>query len=448
MGQEIEEDQMDDDVHGRQGRTPRVVIVGGGFGGLHAARALARRPVEVTLIDRANYHLFTPLLYQAATAALSPGDIAQPIRALLRRQRNARVLLGEVTGIDPVGRRVLLADGELDYDYLILAAGTRQSYFGHEEWAPVAPALKTLDDAVAIRGRILAAFEAAERADDPAARAALLTFVVIGGGATGVELAGAIAEIARHTVAADFRTIDPTTARVILLEGGPRLLAAYPPALSERAAVSLRALGVEVRTSTRVTDVTAEAVCIGGETIPARTALWAAGVVASPLTRDLGVPLDRQGRVAVAPDLTVPGHPEIAVVGDLAALADRRGRPLPGVCQVAMQGGQVAAGNVARALRGEATRPFRYRDLGSMATIGRAAAVADILGVRFGGPLAWLAWLTIHILYLIGFDNRLLVLTQWAWSFLTDARGARLITGVDTTAMAGRAPNPRSAPGD
>ena len=433
---------MDDDVHGRQGRTPRVVIVGGGFGGLHAARALARRPVEVTLIDRANYHLFTPLLYQAATAALSPGDIAQPIRALLRRQRNARVLLGEVTGIDPVGRRVLLADGELDYDYLILAAGTRQSYFGHEEWAPVAPALKTLDDAVAIRGRILAAFEAAERADDPAARAALLTFVVIGGGATGVELAGAIAEIARHTVAADFRTIDPTTARVILLEGGPRLLAAYPPALSERAAVSLRALGVEVRTSTRVTDVTAEAVCIGGETIPARTALWAAGVVASPLTRDLGVPLDRQGRVAVAPDLTVPGHPEIAVVGDLAALADRRGRPLPGVCQVAMQEGRAAGENIWRAVRGEPRRPFHYHDRGDMATIGRGAAVGKVFGARVWGRPAWLLWLALHLFYLNGFDNRVLVFTQWLWSLLTWERGARLITAGGAAIAARRQATP------
>ena len=404
--------------------------------------------MRITIVDRQNYHLFQPMLYQVATAALSPGDIAQPIRAILRCQRNVRTLLGEVTAIEPARRRVVLADGELGYDYLILATGVRHTYFGHDEWAPLAPGLKTLDDALEVRRRILAAFEAAERATDPAERAAWLTFVIIGGGPTGVELAGAIAEIARRTIATDFRAIDPTTARVVLVEGTPRLLATFHPSLSAAAARALRALGVEVRTGVAVTEVRPTAVQVGDEAIPARTALWAAGIAASPLGRDLGVALDRLGRVQVAPDLGVPGHPAIFVAGDLAAGAGPDGRPLPGVCQVAMQGGQVAAGNVARALRGEATRPFRYRDLGSMATIGRAAAVADILGVRFGGPLAWLAWLTIHILYLIGFDNRLLVLTQWAWSFLTDARGARLITGVDTTAMAGRAPNPRSAPGD
>ena len=417
---------------GRQATTPRVVIVGGGFGGLYAARALAPAPVQITLVDRRNYYLFQPLLYQVATAALSPGDIAQPIRWILRKHRNVRVLQAEVTGIDLAARQVTLADGTLPYDYLILATGARHSYFGHDEWAPLAPGLKSLDDALEIRRRILSAFEAAERATDPALREALLTFVVVGGGPTGVELAGAIAEIARHTVADDFRAIDPTQARVILLEGLPRILTAFPEDLSASAERALQALGVEVRTGSIVTRITPEAVYIGETEIPTRTALWAAGVAASPLARSLDVPLDRSGRVLVEPDLTVPGHPEAYVVGDLAAFTHQGERPLPGLAAVAIQEGRAAAENVRRSVAGQRHKPFRYVDRGNLAAIGRGAAVADVEGRHLSGHTAWLVWVFVHIYNLIGFDKRLLVLAKWAQSFATFYRGVRLITMGET----------------
>jgi NADH dehydrogenase len=421
--------RMSAGTDGRSAESPHVVIVGGGFGGLFAARRLARYPVRVTLVDRQNYHLFQPLLYQVATAALSPGEIAEPIRAILRNQRNVRVLLGEATSVDLANRRVVLADGDLRYDYLVLAVGARHSYFGHEEWEPLAPGLKSLDDALEMRRRILFAFEAAEREEDPEARRAWLTFVIVGGGPTGVELAGAIAEIRRHTVARDFRVIDPRMARVVLLEGGPRVLTNYPPDLSQSAERALRALGVEVRTNALVTEVTPEAVRVGEEAIPTRTALWAAGVAASPLGRILGVPLDRSGRAPVEPDLTLPGHPEVYVIGDLASFTQQTGAPLPGLAPVAMQQGQVAAANIWRTIRGQSRQPFRYVDRGTMATIGRGAAVAALGRLHLSGPIAWLVWLVVHIYQLIGFDNRVAVMLHWAWSYLTYARGARLITG-------------------
>jgi NADH dehydrogenase len=412
-----------------RGRPPHVVIVGAGFGGLHAARALARHPVRITVVDRHNYHLFQPLLYQVATAALSPGDIAHPIRSLLRRYRNVRVALAEATGIDLAGRRVRLDDGELSYDFLVLATGARHSYFGHDEWEPYAPGLKTIDDALEIRRRILCAYEAAEWETDEARRRALLTFVIVGGGPTGVELAGAIAEIARLTLQHDFREIDPAQSRVILLEGLDRILPAFPPDLSASAEAQLRKLGVEVRTKAMVTCITPEAVHVGGEVIPTFTTLWAAGVAASPLARSLGVPLDRAGRVAVEPDLTLPGHPEVYVIGDLALFTHQTGRPLPGVAPVAIQQGRAAAENIWRSITGRPRRPFRYVHRGNLATIGRAAAVADFGRIHLSGFLAWLVWLAVHIFNLIGFDNRLLVLIQWMWSYFTYKRGARLITG-------------------
>jgi NADH dehydrogenase len=409
--------------------TPHVVIVGGGFGGLNAARRLARRDVRVTLVDRRNHHLFQPLLYQVATAALSPADIAMPLRSILRDAASVRVLLAEVQAVDLAGRRVVLDEGTLAYDALILAAGAGHSYFGHDEWERLAPGLKTLEDALEIRRRILLAFEAAERAEDGAERRALLTFVVIGGGPTGVELAGAIAEIARLTIARDFRAIEPAQARVVLLEGGPRILASFPEDLSGAAARSLARLGVEVRTQALVTRITSDAVWVGGEQIRSRAVLWAAGVAGSALARSLGVLLDRTGRVPVEPDLSVPGHPEAFVVGDLAAFRHQTGEPLPGLAPVAIQQGRAAAANVWRRFAGEPTRPFRYRDRGSMATVGRAAAVAAIGRVHLSGMPAWLAWLGVHIAFLIGFRNRFLVLFQWAWAYVTWQRGARLITG-------------------
>jgi NADH:ubiquinone reductase (H+-translocating) len=424
---------------GRQAGAPRVVIVGSGFGGLYAARALATAPVQITLVDQRNYHLFQPLLYQVATAALSPGNIAQPIRQLLRRYRNVRVLQAQATAIDLTARRVQLADGALDYDFLILATGARHSYFGHDEWAPVAPGLKSLDDALDIRRRILSAFEDAERATDPAARRALLTFAIVGGGPTGVELAGAIAEIARHAVAGEFRAIDPTQARVILLQGQSRILPAFPEDLSAYATHALRSLGVEVRTNAMVTNITPDAVYVGDEVIPTRTALWAAGVAASPLGRTLNVPLDRSGRVIVERDLTLPGHPEAYVIGDLAAYLHQGDTPLPGVAQVAIQEGDAAAENVRRTLEGRPRKRFRYVDRGTLATVGRGAAVADIEGHHLTGQIAWLVWLFVHILYLIGFEKRLLVLVQWARSYLTRDRGVRLITMQEPPA-AGPAP--------
>ncbi len=410
---------------------PRVVIVGGGFAGLQAAKALADSPVRITLVDRRNHHLFQPLLYQVATAALSPADIAQPIRSVLRGQPNVEVILAEVEAIDPTTRELVLEDvGRLPYDYLILAAGANHAYFGHDEWEPNAPGLKTLEEALDIRRRILVSFEEAEREPDPSRRKALMTFVVVGGGPTGVEMAGAIAEIARYSLARDFRHIDTRDAKVILVEASTKLLAAFPERLSRHALRDLERLGVDVRFGKPVTAISPEAVTVGDEIIPARTVVWAAGVQASPLGRSLGVELDRAGRVLINPDLSVPGHPEIFVIGDMASLADRRGRPLPGVAQVAMQQGEWAAANILRAIEGKPARPFRYRDLGNMATIGRNSAVADVRGLRLTGFIAWLAWALVHILNLIGFRNRVLVGLQWLWSYLTFQRGARLITGA------------------
>jgi NADH:ubiquinone reductase (H+-translocating) len=411
-------------------RTPSVVIVGGGFGGLYAARSLARLPVRVLLIDRLNYHLFQPLLYQVATAALSPGDIAEPLRAILRKQRNVEVLLGDVSRIDPVARTVRLEDGdEFSYDFMVLATGARHSYFGHPEWELWAPGLKSLADAIELRRRIFLAFELAERERDPVKRRALLTFVVVGGGPTGVELAGAIAEIARHTVSQDFRRFDPRQAHVVLLEGGERVLAPYPADLSARAQRALDHLGVDVRTGSVATEITADRVCVGEDTISTHTTLWAAGVSASPLGRQLGVEVDRSGRVPVLPDLSVPGHPELFVVGDLAVFTQPNGKVLPGIAPVAIQQGAAAAANIGRVARGQPTQEFHYHDRGTMATIGRAAAVAEIHRLHLSGLLAWLAWLVVHIFFLIGFENRMLVLLQWAWSYLSHERGARLITG-------------------
>jgi NADH dehydrogenase len=414
------------------GTGARVVIVGGGFGGLQAAKALADAPVHVTLVDRRNHHLFQPLLYQVATAALSPADIAQPIRSVLRGQPNVEVILAGVDTIDVAARDVVLDEdaGRLPYDYLILAAGANHAYFGHDEWALDAPGLKTLEDALAIRRRILTSFEEAEREPDPARRKALMTFVVVGGGPTGVEMAGAIAEIARFSLARDFRHIDTRDAKVILIEAGTQLLAAFPDRLSRHALRDLERLGVEVRFGKPVTAIAADTVTVGDEIIPANTIVWAAGVQASPLGRSLGVELDRAGRVLVNPDLSAPGHPEIFVIGDMASLEDARGRLLPGVAQVAMQQGAWAAANIQRAIEGKPTRPFRYRDLGNMATIGRNSAVADIRGLRLTGFVAWLAWAVVHILNLIGFRNRVLVALQWLWDYLTFQRGARLITGT------------------
>jgi len=408
---------------------PEVVIIGGGFGGLTAARALGRADVRVTLIDRRNHHLFQPLLYQVATAGLSPGEIAYPIRAVLRRQKNARVLLAEAVGVDVSRRRVILRDAELSYDYVILAAGGEHSYLGHDDWQPWAPGLKTLEDALEIRRRILLAFERAEREADEARRMALLTFVIVGGGPTGVELAGAIAEIARHVMVQDFRAIDPREARIILVEGGARVLPQYPESLSAKAEASLRKMGVEVLTKSPVTSVRPDAVVIGGRLVHTTTTLWAAGVQASPLARSLGVPLDRVGRVPVSPDLTLAGHPEVFVIGDLAAFMHPDGKPLPGVAPVAIQQGRHAARNILRACQGKPLEPFHYFDKGSLATIGRAAAVADLGAIKLSGFLAWLAWLFVHVFSLIGFRNRVVVMIDWAWAYFAYGRAARLITG-------------------
>jgi len=410
---------------------PKVVIVGGGFGGLNAAKTLRDAPVDVLLIDRRNHHVFQPLLYQVATAGLSPGDIASPIRWILRRHRNLQVWLGEATKIDLDNKIVHLTDGSTPYDYLILAPGATHSYFGHDEWQALAPGLKTLEDALDIRRRVLLAFEQAEREKDRAVQRRLLTFVVVGGGPTGVELAGALAEISRHALASDFRAIDPESARIILVEGGPKLLAAYPEPLSAFSRRALEKLGVAVWTDSVVTSVTPGQVHVGGETIEAGTILWAAGVAASPLGRSLGAPLDRAGRVLVNDDLTIPGHPEVAVVGDLGALKNTDGSWLPGVAQVAIQGGVHAARNVVRMAAGNPPTPFVYRNLGNLATIGRHSAVADLPGFQMKGYFAWWFWLFVHIFNLIGFRNRLTVMTEWAFSYATYQRAVRLITGTD-----------------
>ncbi|HEX3619158.1 MAG TPA: NAD(P)/FAD-dependent oxidoreductase [Candidatus Udaeobacter sp.] len=409
-------------------KKPRVIIVGSGFGGLEAAKKLACKDVHVTVIDRTNHHLFQPLLYQVATAALSPADIAAPVRAVLSKCENVEVILAEVQSVDVDAKKVKTADLDIDYDYLILATGARHSYFGHDEWEKLAPGLKSLEDAIELRRRILLAFEYAEKITDEAARRAALNFVIIGGGPTGVEMAGAIAEISRHTLAKDFRHINPSEARVILIEGEPRLLAAYPEDLSASARKQLEDLGVEVRTNTRATKLTEAGVQIGDEFIPCRVKIWAAGNTASFVGKTLGVPVDRVGRVIVNDDLTIPGHPEVQVIGDLANFPHQTGQPLPGISPVAMQEGRHAARNVLAMTRGRKPKRFRYWDKGTMATIGRNKAVADLRFMHLRGLPAWLAWLFVHIVFLVGFRNRLVVLFQWAWAYLTFDKGARLIT--------------------
>ena len=409
---------------------PRVVVIGGGFGGLTAARGLRRAAVRLTLVDRQNHHLFQPLLYQVATAGLAAPSVAAPLRYILRHQRNATMLLGNVERIDVAHRRVLFDGQSLPYDTLVLAPGATHSYFGHEQWSPHAPGLKTLDDALRIRAQVLSAFERAEAAADPHRRRALLSFVVVGGGPTGVELAGTLAEIARHTLRGEFRRIDPAAARVMLLEAGPRLLPAFRSEQSARARRALDRLGVEVRTDTAVTAIEAGRVLAGGEWIDSATVLWAAGVAASPLGADLGVPRDRAGRVLVCPDLTVPGHPEIFVVGDLAAVRDGE-RPVPGVAPAAKQMGRYVAGAIRDRLADRQPEPFRYRDQGSLATIGRRAAVVELGRVDLWGLPAWWFWLAAHLYFLIGFRNRLVVMIDWAWAYWTYQRGARIIFGAD-----------------
>ena len=412
-----------------QNEKPRVIIVGGGFGGLEAAKKLAGKDVRVTVVNRTNYHLFQPLLYQVATAALSPADIAAPIRAILSKCKNMEVILAELRSVDVDAKKVRMSDGaELDYDFLILATGARHSYFGHDEWEKLAPGLKSLEDAIEVRRRLLMAFEYAERITDEAARKAAMTFVIIGGGPTGVEMAGAIAEIARHTLAKDFRHIDPSQARVVLIEGESRLLAAFPEDLSASALKQLVDLGVEVRTGARATNLTETGVQVGDEWIPCRVKIWAAGNNASFLGKSLGAPVDRVGRVIVNDDLTIPQHPEVQVIGDLANFSHQTGQPLPGVSPVAMQQGRHAARNILAMLKGRKPQRFHYWDKGNLATIGRNKAVADLKLVHLSGLPAWLAWLFVHIVFLVGFRNRLLVLFQWAWAYLTFDAGARLIT--------------------
>ena len=412
-----------------QNSKARVVIVGGGFGGLEAAKALARLPVQITIVDRKNHHTFQPLLYQVATAGLSPAEIAAPIREILARHENVEVLLGEVLDVDVERRVVKLHGFELPYDYLVVAAGATHAYFGHDEWEPLAPGLKTVEDALEMRRRILLAYEIAEREAALTGRHRPLSFVVVGGGPTGVELAGTLAEIARKSLTDDFRHIDPAKTSILLVEAGPDVLSAYPPDLRRSAEEQLQQLGVDVRTNAAVTDVRSGEVMVGNESIPAAVVLWAAGVSASPLGRALGAPVDRAGRVLVEADLSVPGHREVFVVGDLASLKHADGAQLPGVAPVAMQQGRYVARQIAADLVGNPRKNFHYVDKGSLATIGRAAAVAEFGKVHISGFIAWLSWLFIHIFFLIGFRNRVVVMFQWAWSYLTYARWARLITG-------------------
>jgi len=408
---------------------PHVVIIGGGFAGLSASRVLRNRNCRVTLLDRRNHHVFQPLLYQVATATLSPGDIAAPIRWILRRARNVRVLLAEVTRIDVASRQVQLSDGEkISYDFLIVGSGSSHTYFGHDEWESHAQGLKTLEDALEVRRRLLLAFERAEREADPARQRELLTFVLVGGGPTGVELAGTLAEIARQTLRDEFRSIDTTAARIILVEAGPTILATFPDSLRTAAREALTRLRVEVRENVAVTGIDAHGVWLGAERLAAGTVLWAAGVAASPLLRTLGAPLDRVGRVIVEPDLSIPGHPEVFVVGDAAVFSYQTGQPLPGVAQVAMQQAAHAARNILSTLAGRPRTPFTYHDFGNMAIIGRRSAIADLRGWRFSGTIAWLMWLFLHIFKLIGFRNRVSVMLQWALAYVTFQRSVRLIT--------------------
>jgi NADH dehydrogenase len=411
----------------------RIVVIGGGFAGLWAVRALRKAPVEITLIDRSNHHLFQPLLYQVATAGLAAPSIAAPLRHILRDQRNATVLMGEVIDIDPAARTVAVRERRIPYDYLLVASGATHAYFGHDEWERFAPGLKNLDDAFAIRARVLSAFEQAEAATDDARCHSCLTFAVIGGGPTGVELAGTLAEIARHTLKGDFRNIDPGKARVLLIEAGPRVLSTFTEDLSAKARKQLEKLGVEVHTGAAVSEIGQDFVRFGDQRVAARTILWAAGVAASPLGKQLaqatnGIELDRAGRVRVQPDLSLPGHPEIFVAGDLASIS-MDGKPVPGVAPAAKQMGSQTAQNILASIAGRATKPFRYRDFGSLATIGRHSAVAQLPNLRLSGIFAWWFWLVLHIYFLIGFRSRLIVLINWAWAYFTYARGARIILG-------------------
>jgi NADH:ubiquinone reductase (H+-translocating) len=406
---------------------PHIVIIGGGFGGLAAARALRHTPVRITIVDRSNHHLFQPLLYQVATAALSPADIAAPIRRILRNQSNVAVMLAEAVAVDVDARRVVLADGQVDYDMLIIATGATHTYFGHDEWAEHSTGLKSLRDALHIRQHMLMAFEIAEREPDVARRRAWMTFVIVGAGPTGVELAGTLAEVSRQTLARDFRHINTASARVILVEAGPRVLSAYTEDLSQAARIQLEKLGVSVWTGVQVTGIDADGVCIGAERVHARTVLWAAGVAGSPIARTLGVPLDRAGRVLVEPELSIPGRAQVYVIGDLAHI-EENGVLVPGVAPAAMQQGQHAARNIIATMEGRPRQPFHYIDKGMLATIGRGAAVARIGRLKVTGFIAWLLWLFVHIFFLIGFRNRLVVMIQWAWSYVTFDRGARLIT--------------------
>ena len=409
---------------------PRVVIVGGGFGGLKAAEALAKLPVQITLVDRKNHHTFQPLLYQVATAGLSPAEIAAPIREILARHSNVEVLLGEVIGIDVNARKLQLHGAELPYDYLIIAAGSSHAYFGHDEWEPLAPGLKTLEDALEMRRRILLAYELAEREALLTGTHMPLNFVVVGGGPTGVELAGTVGEISRMSMNREFKHIDPTKTRILLVEGSPAVLSAYPPDLQQSAVRQLKKLGVEVRVNSMVTEVREGEIRIGNEVMPATVILWAAGVSASPLGRALGVPTDKAGRVLVEPDLSIPGHKEVFVVGDLASITYDHRKPVPGLAPAAMQEGKWAGRQIKRDLEGKPREPFHYLDKGTLATIGRAAAVADFPGgIHISGFFAWLSWLFVHIFFLIGFRNRLAVMFDWAWSYFTFRRSARLITG-------------------
>jgi NADH dehydrogenase len=419
---------------------PHVLVLGGGFAGIYVAKGLKRAPVNVTVVDRHNHHNFQPMLYQVATAALSPSDIASPIRSILRHNKNAEVVMGEVVGVSTAGKTVSLRDGSvLSYDYLVVGLGARHSYFGHPEWEAFAPGLKDIDDGLEIKRRVLLAFERAEREPDPVKRQAHLTFVVIGAGPTGVEVAGALAEIRRYALLRDFRHIDSREATVILLEGGARILSTYPPALSARAKQTLRDLGVDVREQTMVTAVDSESVQAAGWRIPTRTVVWAAGNEASPVLRSLGAPQDRQDRVLVDRFCNIPGHPEVFVLGDSSSFI-QDGKPIPGTCPAAIQQGKYAAGAILRSIRRQPREPFRYRDKGQLAVIGRGRAVADIRDLRFSGFPAWLIWIFIHIFFLIGFRNRVIVLIEWAWSYITYQRGARVITGEGRAALARAAP--------
>ncbi|MRG94669.1 NAD(P)/FAD-dependent oxidoreductase [Polyangium spumosum] len=424
---------------------PHVVIVGGGFGGLNAAMSLAGAPVRVTLVDRTNHHLFQPLLYQVATAGLSPADIAVPIRSVFSRQRNVRVLLAEAKGVDLPGKRLLLDKGELRYDYLVLAVGATHNFFGHDEWATHALGLKTLDEALRIRERMLLAFESAERTTDPEARRRLLTFVVIGGGPTGVEMAGAFSELATHVLSKDFRAIDPSQARVVLVEAGPRILAAFPEDLAHRAEAQLASLGVAVEKGRPVARIDDDGIAFGdGERIDAATVVWAAGVRGTKLSKALGVELDRGGRVKVSSDCSLPGHPEVFAIGDMAACRDKNGVEVPGLCPAAIQQGQYVARVVRDEIRGKPRQPFVYLDKGAMATVGRKRAIAMMGKLELAGFVAWLAWMAVHVFFLIGFKNRFLVMFNWIWQYFTWKRGARLITthtGVEPGLLLAAAPD-------